>query len=365
MTEPRQSPGMAPRGMGLSGMGLSGATAEPPLVPILMVDDNSTKLFALRAVLAPLGYSLVEAESGLAALRCVMAQNFAVILLDVLMPLMDGYETAARIRQCERAESTPIIFITAHTADEVAYGDHYAEGAVDFIYAPIPPAELRAKVAAFANLYTRAADLATKALEMQSSTEQLEELNLELQAIARRDPLTGLRNRRALSEDLESLEGRVGRYGHRYCMAVLDIDLFKSYNDTFGHQAGDEALQAVSAKLTELLRSGDSLYRFGGEEFLCIFTEQSLESGSQAVERMRLGIEALAIPHPNSPGGVLTCSGGLSILDTDRKRSATQVLKEADEALYRAKHLGRNRVETADPATSHHTAAPAASRRSS
>ena len=140
---------------------------------------------------------------------------------------------------------------------------------------------------------------------MQESANQLGERNVELAAIARRDPLTGLRNRRALSEDLEIHEARVSRYGHSYCMAVLDVDHFKSYNDTFGHQAGDEILQTVAARLTELLRSGDSLYRFGGEEFLCIFPEQSLESGTRAVERMRVGVEELAIPHPAGAGGLL------------------------------------------------------------
>ncbi len=316
-------------------------------VPILLVDDNASKRFALRAVLAPLGHAVVEAASGMEALRCLMVQNFAVILLDVIMPGMDGFETAALIRERRQSEMTPIIFITAHDRDEVAHGDHYAQGAVDFIFAPVPPNELRAKVSVFANLYRQAEALATKARAAQQSVEQLGERNIELTAIARRDALTGLPNRRALSEDLEILEARVSRYGHRYCMAVLDVDHFKSYNDSYGHQAGDEILQTVAAELTALLRSGDSIYRYGGEEFLCIFTEQSIETGRQAIERMRSGIESLAIPHPGNPHGVLTFSGGIAILDPDRRTSASEVLKEADEALYRAKRLGRNRVELA------------------
>lgn len=311
-----------------------------------MVDDNPAKRFALKAVLAPLGFDVVEAESGVDALRCLMVQDFAVILLDVLMPPgMDGFETAALIRKRERSEMTPIIFITAHSRDEVAHADHYAQGAVDFIFAPVPPNELRAKVSVFANLYSKAAELATQARAVQESADQMGERNVELAAIARRDPLTGLRNRRALSEDMEIHEARVSRYGHSYCMAVLDVDHFKAYNDSFGHQAGDKILQTVANRLTELLRSGDSLYRFGGEEFLCIFPEQSLASGGRAVERMRLGVEELAIPHPVGAGGVLTVSAGLAVLDSDRRRSATEVLKEADDAMYRAKGLGRNRVE--------------------
>ena len=124
-------------------------------VPILVVDDNFAKRLALKAVLSPLGYRIVEADSGVAALRCVSAENFAVILLDVVMPEMNGFETAALIRQREQSEMTPIIFITAYRSDDIVTSDLYPEGAVDFIFAPVPPAELRAKVSLFASLFTR------------------------------------------------------------------------------------------------------------------------------------------------------------------------------------------------------------------
>jgi PAS domain S-box-containing protein len=149
------------------------ASNDPSTTPILMVDDNPAKRLALKAVLLPLGYSIVEADSGLAALRCVMAQDFAVILLDVLMPIMDGFETAALIRQRRQSEATPIIFITAHGRDEIANPDLYAEGAVDFIFAPVPPHELRAKVKAFAHLFIKAEELATQAREVQASADRL------------------------------------------------------------------------------------------------------------------------------------------------------------------------------------------------
>ena len=131
-----------------------------PGVPVLVVDDDAAKRLALKSVLAPLGYAIVEADSGLAALRCVMAQEFAVILLDVRMPIMDGFETAARIRESPQSEITPVIFITSYTSDEMSNVERYAEGAVDFIFAPVPPAELRAKVSVFANLFVRAKELA-------------------------------------------------------------------------------------------------------------------------------------------------------------------------------------------------------------
>jgi len=130
---------------------------------------------------------------------------------------------------------------------------------------------------------------------------------------------------------------------------LLDVDNFKSYNDTYGHQAGDQALQVVASQLKYHGRSADSIYRYGGEEFLCILPEQSLISGTHAVERMRAGLERLAIVHVGRPQGVLTFSAGIAMLDPDHIRPAQEVLKEADGALYRAKELGRNRIERADP----------------
>jgi two-component system, sensor histidine kinase and response regulator len=144
-----------------------------PTVPILLVDDNSAKRMALSAVLSSLGYSIVEADSGVTALRCVAAQSFAVILLDVKMPIMNGIETAALIRKRRQSEMTPIIFVTAHDGSEIGAIDRYAAGAVDFIFAPVEPEELRAKVSVFANLFTKAEALATQAREVQSSADQL------------------------------------------------------------------------------------------------------------------------------------------------------------------------------------------------
>jgi diguanylate cyclase (GGDEF)-like protein len=130
-------------------------------------------------------------------------------------------------------------------------------------------------------------------------------------------------------------------------MALVDVDHFKSYNDSYGHQAGDRVLEVVSAELTAQARGGDALYRYGGDEFLCIFPEQSLSTGALAVERMRLGLEGLAIPHAGNSFGVLTISAGLAVLDPGQHRASGDVFKGADEALYRAKDLGRNRVEQA------------------
>jgi PAS domain S-box-containing protein len=157
----------------------TGQTAHPPpdmpqsSATVLVVDDNAGKRLALRAILAPLGYSIVEADSGVACLRCISVQDFAVILLDVRMPTMDGFETAALIRLRRESEMTPIIFVTALRDDETVAANRYRQGAVDFITAPVQPDELRAKVSVFANLFLKAAGLAEQARAVQASADQL------------------------------------------------------------------------------------------------------------------------------------------------------------------------------------------------
>jgi PAS domain S-box-containing protein len=151
-------------------------TATPPSprpVHILIVDDDRAKRAALRAALVPLNFAIIEADSGVAALRSLMSQNVAAILLDVFMPIMDGFETAALIRQRRQSEMTPIIFITASKSDEIADMDRFAQGAVDFIFAPVDPGELRAKVQVFANLYLNADLLAAQARALQISADHL------------------------------------------------------------------------------------------------------------------------------------------------------------------------------------------------
>ncbi|MEW6638497.1 MAG: GGDEF domain-containing protein, partial [Actinomycetota bacterium] len=174
---------------------------------------------------------------------------------------------------------------------------------------------------------------------------ELEQLNAELFEQARRDPLTDLGNRLLLNESLEEIMAQSERYARRYCAILFDVDHFKSYNDLYGHLAGDEVIKRVALAATENFRKADSVYRFGGEEFLALLPEQSLESAVVAAERLRLRVQELAIPHEgNDPPGVVTVSLGIAELRTGAQKAAQTLLKEADEALYRAKNSGRNAV---------------------
>lgn len=181
--------------------------------------------------------------------------------------------------------------------------------------------------------------------ELRDQRASLERLNSLLFDDARRDSLTLLGNRLRLTEDLAAAAARVERYGHSYCIALLDIDFFKRYNDTLGHPAGDVALRTVAQSLAGNARTGDMVYRYGGEEFLILLPEQSLDGATAAVERARLAIQALGVEHPNNPpAGVVTISGGIAESGPSEALSVSEWLRRADLALYQAKADGRNRV---------------------
>ncbi|WMT75986.1 GGDEF domain-containing protein [Bradyrhizobium sp. Ash2021] len=147
----------------------------------------------------------------------------------------------------------------------------------------------------------------------------------------------------------ENISARADRYGHTCCAVMCDVDFFKAYNDSKDHLAGDEVLEAVSRALMNTARSGDQVYRYGGEEFLILLPEQSLDDGLAAAERYRQAIEELAIPHDSNPTDhVVTISAGVAVLSHSEGKSVGAWLNEADAALYRAKQLGRNQVTRID-----------------
>ena len=303
---------------------------------ILLADDDSTSRLITQMTLRNLGHECCTVTDGAAAWTVFRSDRPDVVVSDWMMPGLSGLELCRNIRAHHAPNYAYFVMVTSQGAlDDILEGMN--AGADDYLVKPLDPDDLRARLIAAGRvtaLYRRLAEQRT----------ELEGLNNELTAIARRDPLTGLGNRRALQEDLDLLDARVTRYGHRYCMALVDVDHFKSYNDTYGHQAGDRVLQMVAAQIKAQARSGDALYRYGGDEFLCVFPEQSLPTGTVAVDRIRAGLKQLAIPHADNRHGVVTLSAGLAVLDPGRTRSVSAVLKHADEALYQAKQRGRDRV---------------------
>jgi two-component system chemotaxis response regulator CheY len=305
-------------------------------VRILVADDDRTSRLIVETALRSLGHEIHVVSDGEQARDAFQSLDPDVVISDWKMPGLTGLQLCQKVRG-HVPGYTYFILVTAQGAhDQILEG--MAAGADDYLIKPLDPEDLEVRLIAAARVTALHHQLARQQRE-------LEAFNADLTEIAHRDPLTGLRNRRALQEDLEQLEARVIRYGRRYCMALLDVDHFKAYNDSYGHPAGDRILQTVAGELLRQARAGDTVYRYGGEEFLCIFPEQSLATGTIAVERMRAGLEALAIPHVASLRGRVTVSAGMAVLDPHHARLASEVLEEADQALYLAKGLGRNRVE--------------------
>jgi diguanylate cyclase (GGDEF)-like protein len=291
-------------------------------------------------VVRALGHSCHVACNGQDAWAMHRESPADVIISDWQMPGMDGLELCREVRKGDPPQwYTHFILVTGRD-DRPLLAESLHAGADDYIMKPVDIVELEARLEAAGRVVAahRALEANNLALRLASA--------LEHQA-ARTDPLTTISNRRRLKEDLEPLEGRVVGYGHRYCAALCDIDAFKAYNDCFGHLSGDEALCMVARTIQGHLRSGDSLYRYGGEEFLAILPEQSLTDAKAGMDRVRHEVAKLAIPSGSlAPMPFLTISVGVAELG---EGPVDVWLRRADAALYRAKSLGRNRVETGEP----------------
>ena len=300
---------------------------------ILVVDDEPLSRHVLQAAVQQLGHQWTAAENGQAAWQSFNQDKPEVLITDLLMPEVDGLELCRRVRADTRAGYTYIILVTV-LSDRHDVERGMAAGADDYLIKPVELFDLQMRLIAA----QRVTDLHA----------ELDRHRAKLAHLARHDPLTGLGNRRSLQEDLEVLHARSQRYGRGYALAMCDIDRFKAYNDTHGHQAGDQALRAVAATIAQEVRGGDSVYRYGGEEFLLILPEQTLDTASVAVERVRSAVERLAIPQPAAePGDRLTLSAGIAAFDPGEAPTAEELLQRADAALYRAKAAGRNQLAVA------------------
>jgi len=287
---------------------------------ILIADDDPGTRLLVSAAVEGLGHRCTVAEDGDDAWRAYQADPPDAVITDWQMPGMDGTALVRAIRGDGDGRYAYVMVLTG-AADEDAARVTMQAGADDLLAKPLDAAQLERKLIA---------------------AERVTVMHRRMHEDARHDAPTGLGNRLRLAEDLEALCGRVARYGHVYCVALFDIDNFKGYNDGLGHLSGDETLRAVARALQQGIRSGDAVYRYGGEEFLVLLPEQTLDTAVLAAERLRAAVEALAIPHP--AGGVVTVSAGVAGLD-DPSYEPDQVFELADQALYRAKEGGRNRVE--------------------
>lgn len=304
---------------------------------VLIAEDDAVPRMVLKLAVEKFGHACLVAEDGSQAWDIYQNASVDVVISDRVMPGMDGLELCRRIRESPQPGYTYFIFVSALGEREEALAGLLA-GADDYLTKPLVPDDLRARLL----VATRVTELHRQLAEQQA---ELKRLNQELFEQGRRDPLTQLGNRLRLMEDLDVLIGQAERYAKRYCAVMVDVDQFKSYNDFYGHLAGDEILRVIAQTLSRNCRDGDAAYRYGGEEFLLILPEQTVAKAAIAAERFRKNVEALALPHQaKTPPDIVTISAGVAALEPEDYQSPHHWLKRADDALYRAKQDGRNCV---------------------
>ncbi|MCM2358768.1 MAG: diguanylate cyclase [Geobacteraceae bacterium] len=304
---------------------------------ILIVDDTPANIQILNEVLQG-DYDIFFATNGPDGIRIAQREAPDLILLDIMMPEMDGYEACARLKEDPRTRQTPVIFITA-MGEEEDEAKGLECGAIDYITKPISPPIVKARV--------------KNHLELKLHRDALEELTLELgnknrelERLAREDSLTGLANRRHFIEVLNAEINRASRTRQFLSLILCDVDFFKNYNDHYGHVAGDRCLQAVGQILqSSFRRAGDLPARYGGEEFTVILPDTPLSGAAQLAEKLRQRMIVEAMPHAFSAvAAQVTLSIGVAGTRETRGRTAAWLIDEADQAMYRSKEGGRNRV---------------------
>lgn len=295
-----------------------------PRQTVMVVDDDPSNLVVLSENLKDICRVLV-AKNGIEALKRVSENDVDLILMDIVMPDMDGHETCRRLKADDAARHIPVIFLTSKsTVGDEAFGLDL--GAVDYIKKPFSLPIVRARVKTH--------------LDLKRKSDKLERL-------ATLDGLTGVPNRRRFEEYL-AVSWKIGQR-NRTSLAVvmLDIDHFKLYNDSYGHQKGDECLGRVAKALEQSLkRPADMMARYGGEEFAAVLPESDAKGAVKVAQSMCKNVAALNIPHMASPTSphVSISIGVAAVIPGAHLPSPSPLVRSADTMLYRAKESGRNRV---------------------
>lgn len=308
----------------------------------LLIEDTLTSATLVSHQLRKIGIEPVLARDGEKGIELFKKEHPDLILLDIIMPGLDGFEVARRIRQLEQAgEWTPIIFLTARTSDE-DLEKAIAVGGDDYLIKPVSEIVLAAKVRAM----QRIAQMRHALLIL---TRKLDDANQELTRLSSLDGLTGIPNRRQFDETLLREWRRACRQGKPLSMLLCDVDSFKQFNDAYGHQVGDECLKAVARCLQATLRRpADLVARYGGEEFAVLLPDADSAQARVTAQRLCATVRALALEHLTSPvRRCVTISVGATCLYPENSAAAQGIallFEQADAALYQAKNTGRDRA---------------------
>ena len=310
---------------------------------ILVVDDTRINLALITRFIERMTLTPLQANDGHEAIEIFRREKPDLVLLDVIMPDLDGFEVAQRMRQMENpGEWTPIIFLSAMTSDEDLERG-IASGGDDYLYKPVSEVVLAAKIHAM----QRIIQMRTSLVVM---TRQLDAANQELKRLSSSDGLTGIANRRFFDETITREWRRARRTLGSVALIMCDVDHFKLYNDTYGHQAGDDCLRNVARAICSVTeRATDVVARYGGEEFVVVLPDTPAGGALVAAEKIRHAIHLMNLPHGASPFARVTLSIGIAAMTPEADNPPQELIEHADRALYRAKHSGRDRVCRFDP----------------
>jgi diguanylate cyclase (GGDEF) domain/hemerythrin-like metal-binding domain len=320
---------------------------------ILIVDDRPENLISLEALLRDDNINIVTANSGEKALSIMIEMEFSLVLMDVQMPEMDGFEVASLMRGMKKTRNIPIIFVTAISKEQQYIFKGYEVGAIDYIYKPIDSVILKSKVQVFLELFKQkklyqiqAIELENRVKELEYVKAELEEANRLLSHLSSHDGLTGILNRRSFDEIVEREWNKCYQENSSISIILLDVDFFKKYNDIYGHVAGDNCLKLIAKTISKTaIKPSDYAVRYGGEEFAVILPKTNEEEALKVAEQIRLNIKDLGIEHRGSSIPEVTVSLGIAESKPSRSNSIENMIHRADKALYRAKCLGRNQSQ--------------------
>lgn len=313
---------------------------------ILIVDDVPANIKMLGEILKG-SYEIVVATNGDRACKLALECAPDLVLMDVMMPEVDGFTACERLKAQDETADVPVIFITAsRTEDDIVKG--FKAGGVDYITKPFNPTELFARVRTHLELRSSRESLKRYSRELESINNEMNEKNAllgkaleQITTLARTDPLTGLWNRGHMMERLREEEARSRRNGMPFSLIMCDIDHFKRFNDTYGHECGDLVLKAVSGVLRRSLREQDAASRWGGEEFLLLLPETDAGAACGVARRLREGIATHGLDYN---GSRLFVSMTFGVSAYEQAGGVAGSIRNADDALYEGKAGGRNRV---------------------
>ena len=312
------------------------ATSNGHAPVILVADDEPVNLALIKRRLEWEEYEIHTAEDGGQAVETARRVRPDLVILDVMMPVLDGLQACRLLKEDPATRDIPVIFLSALDDTDTKVSG-LSLGADDYISKPFRVEELLARVAVAIRLKRERDRLRESAEELRRRAEAASEMS-------KTDALTGLRNRYGLQRSLQRELAEARRYARPLSCLLLDIDFFKSVNDNYGHAAGDTALMQVARVLTEAVRGSDVVCRYGGEEFLVLVPETNLDGATALAEKIRLAV-SLRVFGDGERVFSLTLSVGAAQLRLNE--SGNDMIARADEALYQAKQSGRNRVETA------------------